>query len=246
MSEPALAVIGAPLVELREIWVYLTGTPLLSLVLTLLAYQIGLSVYERCGRSPLANPVAIAIALLLLALGGLDLPYAAYFEGAQFIHFLLGTATVALAVPIYRGWALLRVNAMPALLALACGGAVSIASGVGLATFAGLPPELVAPFYAKSVTAPIAMGVAETIGASPTLTAVYAVCTGILGAILARYVLDALRVVPWWQRGLAVGVAAHGIGTSRAFSVSPEAGAFASLGMGLHGIAGALVIPWLV
>jgi putative effector of murein hydrolase len=72
------------------------------------------------------------------------------------------------------------------------------------------------------------------------------VCTGILGAILARYVLDALRVVPWWQRGLAVGVAAHGIGTSRAFSVSPEAGAFASLGMGLHGIAGALVIPWLV
>jgi putative effector of murein hydrolase len=101
-------------------------------LVTLLAYQIGLSVYERCGRSPLANPVAMAIALLLLlALGGLDLSYAAYFEGAQFIHFLLGTATVALAVPIYRGWALLRVNAMPALLALACGGAVSIASGGG-------------------------------------------------------------------------------------------------------------------
>lgn len=105
-------------------------------------------------------------------------------------------SSAPLVVPIYRGWALLRVNAMPALLALACGGAVSIASGVGLATFAGLPPQLVAPFYAKSVNAPIAMGVAETIGASPTLTAVYAECTGIPGAIRARYVLDAL-VIPW-------------------------------------------------
>lgn len=246
MTAPGIAVMGTPLAELREVWVYLTGTPLLSLLLTLLAYQIGLAAYERSGRSPMANPVAIAIALLLAAIGLLDLSYASYFQGAQFIHFLLGTATVALAVPIYRGWSLLRANALPALLALFCGGAVSIVTGVGLARLAGLPDALVTPFFAKSVTAPIAMGVAETMGASPTLTAVYAVCTGILGAILARYVLDALRVRDWWKRGLAVGVAAHGIGTSRAFSVSPEAGAFASLGMGLHGIVGALVIPWLV
>jgi len=90
------------------------------------------------------------------------------------------------------------------------------------------------------------MGVAETIGASPTLTAVYAVTTGIIGAIVARYVLDFLKMTHWWQRGFAIGVAAHGIGTSRAFSVNAEAGAFASIGMGLHGVIGAVVIPWLL
>jgi putative effector of murein hydrolase len=99
---------------------------------------------------------------------------------------------------------------------------------------------------AKSVTAPIAMGIAERVQASPTLTAIFAVSTGILGAVLGRYVLDALRVTAWWQRGFALGVAAHGIGTSRAFSVHPEAGAYASLGMGLHGIVGAVVIPYAV
>jgi len=89
------------------------------------------------------------------------------------------------------------------------------------------------------------MGVSETIGASPTLTAVFAVATGISGAILARYVLDFLNITAWWQRGFAIGIGAHGIGTSRAFSVHPEAGAYSSLAMGLHGILGAVAIPWI-
>jgi len=89
------------------------------------------------------------------------------------------------------------------------------------------------------------MGVAERIGASPTLTAVFAVTTGVLGAIVARYVLDAMRLTEWWQRGFAIGVASHGIGTSRALSVNAEAGAFAGLAMGLHGIAGAVLLPLL-
>jgi putative effector of murein hydrolase len=75
------------------------------------------------------------------------------------------------------------------------------------------------------------------------LTAVFAVTTGILGAILVRFVLDAVGSKAWWQRGFALGVAAHGIGTSRAFSVHPEAGTYASLGMGLHGVLGAVLIP---
>jgi len=87
------------------------------------------------------------------------------------------------------------------------------------------------------------MGVAERIGASPTLTAVFAITTGILGAVLGRTILNAVRSVEWWQRGFALGVAAHGIGTARAFSVNVEAGTFASVAMGLHGVVGALVIP---
>ena len=235
---------GLPLIELREIWVYLTGSPLLSLILTLIAYQIGLTIYDRTNKNPLANPVLIAIVIVLITITMLEMPYATYFAGAQFIHFLLGTATVALAIPIYKGWHLLRGKSLALATSLTAGGAVSILSAVGLAIVTGIPETLIRPFYAKSVTAPIAMGVAENISASPTLTAVYAVSTGIIGAIIARYILDALRMRLWWQRGFAIGVAAHGIGTSRAFSVSAEAGAFASIGMGLHGVIGAILIPW--
>lgn len=234
-----------PLVELREIWVYLSGSPLASLILTLLAYQVGLIIYERFDKNPLVNPVAIAIAIVIATITLMDMPYAEYFEGAQFIHFLLGTATVALAVPIFKGWHLLKGKTVPLGLAIFAGGAVSIGSSVGLALAMNLPNDLVLPFFSKSITAPIAMGVAQTIGASPTLTAVYAVSTGILGAIIARFVLDFLNIGPWWQRGFAIGVSAHGIGTSRAFSVNAQAGAFASIGMGIHGVLGAIIIPWL-
>jgi len=231
---------------IHEIWVYLSGSPLLALILTLSAYQAGLLVYERFDRNPLANPVMIAIAIVAAVITAIDMPYAKYFEGAQFVHFLLGTATVALAVPIYKGLEALRGRILPLLAALLAGGATSILTAVGIAKLLGADSAIVGGFYAKSVTAPIAMGVAERINVSPTLTAVFAVTTGILGAVLVRYVLDAVGSKAWWQRGFAVGVAAHGIGTSRAFSVHPEAGTYASLGMGLHGVLGAVLIPLAV
>ena len=231
---------------IHEIWVYLSGSPLLALILTLSAYQAGVMVYERFDRNPLANPVAIAIAIVATVITLIDMPYAKYFEGAQFVHFLLGTATVALAVPIYKGLEALRGRILPLLAALLAGGITSIVSAVGIAKLLGADAAIIGGFYAKSVTAPIAMGVAESIRVSPTLTAVFAVTTGILGAILVRFVLDAVGSKAWWQRGFALGVAAHGIGTSRAFSVHPEAGSYASLGMGLHGVLGAVLIPLAV
>lgn len=231
---------------IHEIWVYLSGSPLLALILTLSAYQAGVMAYERFDRNPLANPVAIAIAIVAAAITAIDMPYAKYFEGAQFVHFLLGTATVALAVPIYKGLEALRGRILPLLAALLAGGATSIASAVGIAKLLGADAAIVGGFYAKSVTAPIAMGIAERVNVSPTLTAVFAVTTGILGAVLVRFVMDAIGMKSWWQRGFAVGVAAHGIGTSRAFSVHPEAGTYASLGMGLHGVLGAVLIPLAV
>lgn len=229
--------------NIHEIWVYLSGSPLLALVLTLAAYQAGVVAYERAGRHPLANPVAIAVLLVAGAITLIDMPYEKYFEGAQFVHFLLGTATVALAVPIHEGLKGLRGRIVPLFAALAAGGATSIATAVGIARLLDADPAIVGGLYAKSVTAPIAMGVAERMHASPTLTAVFAVSTGILGAVLARFVLDAVGSRAWWQRGFAIGVAAHGIGTSRAFSVNAEAGGYSSLAMGLHGILGAVLIP---
>jgi len=236
--------LGIP--PIHEIWVYLSGSPLLALILTLGAYQLGLMAYERAQRHPLANPILISVVLVALATLAIDMPYEKYFEGAQFVHFLLGTATVALAVPIHKGLGALRGRLVPLLAALAAGGTVSIASAVGITRLLHADPAIVGGFYAKSVTAPIAMGVAERIDASPTLTAVFAVATGILGAMLARFVLDFVGSKAWWQRGFALGVASHGIGTARAFSVSEEAGTYASLAMGLHGVLGAVLIPLVV
>lgn len=232
--------------RLQEIWVYLSGSPLLALILTLTAYQAGVLIYERAHRHPLANPVFIAILLVAAAITAIGMPYASYFEGAQFVHFLLGTATVSLAVPIHRGMDAMKGRAAALLIALLAGGATSILTAVGLARLLGADDAIVGGMYAKSVTAPIAMGVAERIGASPTLTAVFAVTTGILGAVLAPYILNAVGSRPWWRRGFAIGTAAHGLGTSRAFSVHPEAGSYSSLAMGLHGILGAILIPLAV
>lgn len=234
---------NAPLPPIHEIWVYLSGSPLLALTLTLAAWQLGTWLYERSGRHPLVNPVAIAVAAVAVAILAIDMPYATYFQGAQFVHFLLGTATVSLAVPIHRGLAQLRGRVLPLAAALLGGGAASIGVAIGMARLLGVDAPLQQGLWAKSVTAPIAMGVAERIGASPTLTAVYAVVTGVLGAALGRFVLDAVGCRAWWQRGAAIGIAAHGIGTSRAFTVHPEAGAWASLAMGLHGVVGAVLIP---
>jgi putative effector of murein hydrolase len=235
--------VNAPLPPIHEIWVYLSGSPLLALTLTLAAWQLGTWLYERSGRHPLVNPVAIAVAAVAVAILAIDMPYATYFQGAQFVHFLLGTATVSLAVPIHRGLAQLRGRVLPLAAALLGGGAASIGVAIGMARLLGVDAPLQQGLWAKSVTAPIAMGVAERIGASPTLTAVYAVVTGVLGAALGRFVLDAVGCRAWWQRGAAIGIAAHGIGTSRAFTVHPEAGAWASLAMGLHGVVGAVLIP---
>jgi putative effector of murein hydrolase len=90
---------------ISDIWVYLSGSTLLALVLTLSAYLLGLTLYER---SPLANPVLIAVMVVTFSISVLDMPYAKYFEGAQFVHFLLGTARVPLAIPIYKGFASLK------------------------------------------------------------------------------------------------------------------------------------------
>ncbi|MGB4346734.1 MAG: LrgB family protein [Burkholderiaceae bacterium] len=228
---------------ITEIWVYLSGSPLFALVITLLAYQTGLYLYQRFNRNPLANPVGIAILIVSLAINAVDMPYAEYFKGAQFVHFLLGTATVSLAVPIYRGIHQIGSRALPLFSALIAGGLTSMISAVGIAKLLGADATIVKSMYAKSITAPIAMGVSETIGASPTLTAVFAVVTGISGAIMARYILDFFKLESWWQRGFVIGIGAHGIGTSRAFSVHPEAGAYSSLAMGLHGVLGAVAIP---
>jgi predicted murein hydrolase (TIGR00659 family) len=231
--------------RLADIWVYLAATPLFGLTLTLVAYVIADEIYQRTNKQPLANPVLVAVTLIIIVLTLSGTTYETYFEGAQFVHFLLGTATVALAIPLARLWKELAERAVQLLVAMLAGGVVSILLAVGIAKLLDAPPAIVASLIPKSVTAPIAMGIAAQIGGSPTLAAIFTLSTGIVGALIATPLLNLLGVRDWSVRGFAVGVAAHGIGTARAYSVNPRAGAYASLGMGLHALVGALTLPWI-
>jgi predicted murein hydrolase (TIGR00659 family) len=239
---------GLPLPEmatgrLADVWVYLSATPLLGLTLTLLVYQGAFVLYRRSGFHPLANPVAIAVTGLGLLLWVTNTPYATYFEGAQFVHFLLGPATVALAVPLLEHLPRLKRLWLPLLGALAAGTLAATVSAIGIGWLLGASKATLASLAPKSVTTPVAMGIAEQIGGLPSLTAVLVVSTGILGAATARYLFDALRITDPAVRGFALGTAAHGIGTARAFQVSEEMGAFAGLAMGLSALFSAVALP---
>jgi len=229
--------------RLNEIWVYLAASPLIGLTATLIAYVFAFRIYERAKFSPLANPVMISVAILVTVLTVTGTPYKTYFDGAQFVHFLLGPATVALAVPLYTQLPKLRSNVLPLLAGLLAGSVAAVVSAVGIAYLLGASPEVVLSLAPKSVTIPIAMGVSEKIGGLPSLTAVLVMATGIIGAVSATGLLNLLRVRDYTVRGFATGVAAHGIGTARAFQVSQEAGAFSALGMGLNGVLTAILVP---
>ena len=232
--------------DFAEIWSYLARGPLVWLTLTLVAYVVADALSTVAGRAPLANPVLIAVILLGLTLWGTGTPYAVYFEGAQFVHFLLGPATVALAVPLYLEGARLRRAVLPVLAGLVTGSLVAVVSALWIARALGVAPETLAALAPKGTTAPVAIGIAQSLGGSPTLAAVLVLITGIIGAIVATPLLNALRIRDWRARGLATGVAAHGIGTARAFQVHPQAGAFAGIGMGLNAILTALLAPMVL
>ena len=229
--------------QLSEIWVYLSASPLLGLSMTLLAYQGAFWLYQRSGQNPLVNPVLIAVSLLVVVLSLTATSYETYFAGAQFVHFLLGPATVALAIPLYTQFKRVRTMLLPVIAGLLAGSLTAAVSAVLVARWSGasLPTQLsLAP---KSVTTPIAMGIAERIGGIPSLTAVLVILTGVLGAVGARNIFDAMRVGDPAIRGFAIGVASHGIGTARAFQVDEQSGAFAALAMGLNGALTALLVP---
>jgi predicted murein hydrolase (TIGR00659 family) len=228
-----------------DIWVYLSASPLLWLTLTLAAYIGAFALYEKSRFNPLVNPVAISVLLLTGVLAATGTPYATYFEGAQFVHFLLGPATVALAVPLFEQMPKLRRAWFALMVGLLVGVVVAMVSALAIAWLLGASPATIASLAPKSVTTPVAMGISEKIGGIPSLTAVVVVLTGIVAATLGRFVFEALGVGSHAVRGFAIGLAGHGQGVARAFIVSDEAGAFAGLAMGLTALATALIAPWL-
>ena len=228
-----------------DLWIYLAATPLFGLTATIVVYVLAQAAYARLQQAPWANPVLWTVLMLVALLAATDTPYPTYFSGAQFIHFLLGPAVVALAWPLWQRRAELRQRAKALLLAALAGGAVASGSAVALGWALGLTPELLRSLAPKSVTAPVAMGIAEQLGGIPALAAVFAVLTGLVGALSAKYLFDALRIREPEVRGFALGTTSHGIGAARAWQVHPDAGAYAGLALGMQVLLATLVIALL-
>ena len=231
--------------QVVHLWIYLAATPLFGLTATIVTYVAAQAVYLRLGQPPWANPVLWTVLALALLLGTTGTAYPTYFAGAQFIHFLLGPAVVALGWPLWQRRAELRRRGLALLAASLIGGLAAAGSAVGLGWALGLPSELLRSLAPKSVTAPVAMGIAEQLGGIPALAAVFAVLTGLVGALSGKYLFDALRIGPPELRGFALGTAAHGIGAARAMQVHPDAGAYAGLALGLQVVLSTLLLPWL-
>lgn len=232
--------------KISEIWVYLAASPLLWLTLTLIAYQAAKAVHVRAHHHPLTTPMPLAVLMLVLVLWASNTPYERYFEGAKFVHFLLGPATVALAIPLYGEWARLKRMVVPLTLALLIGSATAVVLAVSLAWALGASHATVMSLMPKSVTTPIAMAIAEKIGGLPTLAAVLVLLTGVVGAVFGPIVLRWVKITDPAATGFAMGLAAHGIGTARAFQSHPTAGAFSALAMGMNALLTATVVPIVV
>lgn len=224
------------------LWVYLSRTPLLWLTVTLVVYVIADRASAAANRHPLGNPVLHSIWMLGLLLWLTGTPYRAYFEGAQFVHFMLGPAIVALAISLWETRSQIARAFLPMIAALVAGAIVALTSAVTIAMAFGAPRDVLIAIAPKSVTA----GVAESLGGDPALAAVLVILTGVLGAIIVTPLMNGLGLRDWRARGFAAGLASHGIGAARAFQVHPTAGAFAGVAMGLNALFTALIAPFLV
>ena len=232
-----------PVTDFVQLWVYLSATPLFGLTATLMVYASAQAIYQRLGQAPLANPVLWSVVILACLLTLSETPYPSYFSGAQFIHFLLGPAVVALAWPMWERRNELRRRAVPLLLAALAGGVAAGGSAVAIAWALDLPADLIRSLAPKSVTAPVAMGIAEQLHGIPAMAAVFSVLTGLIGAISAPYLFKRVGGLSAQGRGFALGTASHGIGAARAMQVDVDAGAYAGLALGIQVVLSALLIP---
>jgi predicted murein hydrolase (TIGR00659 family) len=228
---------------LQHLWTPLATTPLLWLTLTVAAYVAGQTVQRLFRGSPLASPVLVAILFVAGALLATGTSYQTYFAGAQFINFLLGPATVALAIPLAKNLSLIRSNFGSICLALLAGSVTSIVSGVAIVWMLGGSKIVALSMAPRSVTTPIAVALSQQIGGVPALTAALVIFGGIVAAIVGQQLLHCLEIRDWRAHGLAAGVAGGGIAAAQVAERNELGAAFAALGVGLNGLLTALLVP---
>lgn len=228
-----------------DAFAHLEKNPAFWLCLTLSFYVWGQVIFKAAKFNPFLSPIIISVVCLISFLVATGVPYETYFSGANFIHFLLGPATVALAVPIYEQRSKLARLWLPLLTGLLAGCTAAMVSVILIGGALGISSETLMSLVPKSVTTPIAMGISESLGGLPDLTAALVVLTGMTGSIIGRPLFKLLRIKSEPVCGCALGLSAHGMGTGAAFQISNRAGAFGGLAMGVSGIISAFLAPLL-
>lgn len=227
---------------------YVAGEGMLWLSVTFAAYLGARWLQEKLKGHPAANPVLIAALPIVALLVFSDTPYADYERGGAILLWLLGPATVGLAVPLYLNFAAVKGALVPMTVALIVGSTTAVLSAVLIGHALGADIETIRSLAPKSVTTPIAMGIAAEIGGIPALAAAFVIFTGGVGAICGGVLFDMVGVRDPRARGFAMGIAAHGMGTARAFQEGWQAGTFSGVAMTLNGIATAILLPlvWIL
>lgn len=226
-----------------QLWVYLASAPLFGLTATLVTYVLASAIYDRLDRAPWANPVLWSVVCIGSVLVVTGTSYPTYFAGAQFVHVLLGPAVVSLAWPLWLRRAELRRRGLALTVAALLGGLAAAGSAVALGWALDLPSDVLRSLAPKSVTAPVAMGIADRIGGVPALAAVFAVITGMVGSMSGKTIFGLLHIHDWAVRGFALGTVSHGIGAARALQVNADAGAYAGIALGLQVLLASLLVP---
>ncbi len=222
-----------------------SANPLFAVALTLAAFMLANRVFVRIGRPLWMPPVLMAAVFLAIAVAVTGMGYESYNVGARWLTVLLGPATVALGVPLYQQMHHIRALWKPILCTLPLAASLAAVYAVGIAWLMKAPPIVLSSLAPKSVTAPIAMGIAEQLGGSIALTLGGLLITGVLASVFVDWGAKWLKISDDRIVGFALGLNGHAIGTARAFEISPMAGAFASLGMSLTGVFTAIFLPFV-
>lgn len=211
------------------------ASPFFGITISILAFFIGLEIQKRT-RIALCNPLLLAIILVIVFLKIFGIPYDDYNEGGAIINMFLAPATACLAVSIYTKLQLLKENAIPILVGCTAGSLSSMGSVYVLCKLFGLDEAMTASLLPKSITTPIAVEVCQTHGGIVPVTVIAVIFTGILGSILAPYLIKLFRVKNPITAGLAIGACSHAVGTSKAIELGETEGAMSGLAIGVCGI----------
>jgi putative effector of murein hydrolase len=225
---------------------YIHSTPLTWLIATLAAFKFGIIVYEKFNKHTLLQPIIIAYVILLTLIIYTNTSFEEYFKSVEIIHFFLGPATVALALPLYKNLRYIKSLFIPIVLTLFIAGVFSIVIAISLLWIFGAELPTILSMTTKSITAPIAIITSQQIGAIPSLAVGFVLITGIIGALFGTIVFKLIKIKHDTSKGFALGLVSHGIGTARAIEISEKAAAFSALAMGLSGIFTAIFLPMII
>lgn len=220
----------------------MTSSPLFGVLLTLIAFQIGLYISKKTGIV-VFNPLLIAIIFIIGILTVFKVPYVSYNTGGQYITFLLIPGTIVMAVPLYKKIELIKKDFMPIMVGIIVGSTTAVLSVVLLSKLFKLPEDLTLSLVPKSITTAIGVEVSQTIGGLPAITTTAIIVTGILGAILSPLMIKVFRVKDKIAAGIGIGTSSHAIGTSKALEIGEVEGAMSSAAIGLAGIVTAIIAP---